>query len=254
MRIGGRGKKIDMLTILTDRVVSKRFGHEKRAEFQVELRLDQRGIFHALYQGVWYDDPTQKGLTDKIRKAVHRTIDVTWTRYCLVDYSATACALDDDSNRPDQHGGTVYDIDADRTDLDKPDRSHHRRMANSRYQIKGLDLTWDVVDYSSAYERPEDHRSVRMKRDIYVRDGVDHVTDSEELDDDKLPIGAFPWTPDREAFLHEILSTFRAIDARMSALFSGAPEAVAAQIDATAIPLLLAGNAAPPPRKKARSR
>jgi hypothetical protein len=53
-----------------------------------------------------------------------------------------------------------------------------------------------------------------------------------EQDDDKLPVGAVPWTAERETFLREVLAALGKLDARMVELFRGDPNQLSRRLDA----------------------
>jgi hypothetical protein len=61
---------------------------------------------------------------------------------------------------------------------------------------------------------------------------INHMTAAEKQDDDKLPVGAVPWTAEREAFLREVLAALGKLDARMVELFRGDPDQLSRRLDA----------------------
>lgn len=210
---------------------------------EVEYRLSSSGNFSAEYEGKRYQSDTKAELVNLIRAAVDKTVDVTWQRYLVIDYTATAYASDGDSGRPLHHGSySDLKISDDRAALS--DRSDQRL-------ITGIDLHWTVYDISSPYALP-DGKSVRMRRYVTMQiarnDDDDAPLAYEEYigrpvedDDDELPAGAVLWTAEREALLREVLRALGMLDARMVEMFRGDCHDLAAKLDAaTAGQLLIA--------------
>jgi len=227
------GKKVGKLHVKLD-----------YATLEVELRLDVHdGTFHAEYEGTWYDARTKDELSAKIRQAAQKTIDVEWTRYLVVDYEAKAWPLDGDSGRPKTSGHYVtLSIDDDRATLARDPQADKWRNRNRERVVTSIDLHWQVCEFSTPYALPEDKRkTVRMRREVDCqldnRDDDGHETYREvigapsEQDDDKLPVGAVPWTAEREAFLREVLAALGKLDARMVELFRGDPDQLSRQLD-----------------------
>ncbi len=211
------------------------------------MRLDvQDGTFHAEYEGTWYDARTKDELSAKIRQAAQKTIDVEWTRYLVVDYEAKAWPLEGDSGRPKTNG--QYDtlsIDEDRATLTRDPQGNKWSKRNCTRVVTSIDLHWHVCEFSTPYALPEDkNKTVRMRREVDCqlddRDDDGRETYREvvgapsEQDDDKLPVGAVPWTAEREAFLREVLAALGKLDVRMVELFRGDPDQLARRLDAVA--------------------
>jgi hypothetical protein len=245
------GKKIGTLLVRLDRVVEKvRWGGygNRRAEFGVDLRFDlHTGLFHASHDGIWYAAKTKEDLEAQLKKAVERTIDLVWERYLIVSYEATARRVDAVLNAPNGSSGEIYSIESDRADLPK-------KIGSSRRAITSIELTWEVVEYTRPWPRPEDSKLVRSKRGLRSSQGKEHVDDPIEQDSDALPTGAVLWSKEREDLLHEILAAIGKLDSRMTELFRGKADALAKKLDAAMLDpsRLLAAPAAAQPKKKRR--
>jgi hypothetical protein len=235
------GKKVGKVAVKLDRQITR----YRRAEISVELRLDSNGVFHAKYESQWYEAATQSELTEKIRKAAERTIDLEWTRYLIVQYEATAWPEDGDTGRPESTGGyETLSLDDDRGKLARdPEAVKLSHRLRDRV-ITSIDLHWVICDFSQPYALPEDkRRTARMRRDIDMQRVLPDEDDGdctyrevigspEEQGSDALPVGAVPWTAEREALLRDILKALGRLDARMVALFGGDPDRLARQLDA----------------------
>jgi hypothetical protein len=229
-----RGKKIGKLVVTLDRVVEKvRWGGygDRHAEFVVDLRFDfHTGDFHVEHEGNWYSAKTKEALEAKIKKAVERTIDLVWDRYIVVQYEMTAKPLES-TNAPSLSTGNVFGISDDRDDL--IERWRRKKIIKV---VAGIELAWDLVDYTRPWIRPESGKSIRCKRtvDYYEDDAGKHVErlgDPCELDSDELPTGAVLWSKEREQLLHDILKMLAELDRRMVELFRGDAEALAGKLD-----------------------
>jgi hypothetical protein len=246
------GKKIGTLLVRLDRVVEKvRWGgySNRRAEFGVDLRFDlHTGLFHASHDGIWYAAKTKEDLEAQLKKAVERTIDLVWERYLVVSYDATARLVDAVLNAPNSNAGTIYSIERDRTDLPT------KKIGNARRAITSIELTWNVVEYTRPWPRPEDGKLVRSKRDLRSSQGKEYVDDPIEQDSDALPTGAVLWSKEREDLLHEILAAIGKLDSRMTELFRGGADDLAKKLDAAMLDpgRLLAAPAESQPKKKRR--
>jgi len=249
-----RGKKIGKLTVTLDRVTHKvRWGGygDEKATFPIDLRFDfHTGDFHAEHDGVWYSAKTKAELEKKIKKAVERTIDLVWDRYIVVHYEVTAKPLER-TNAPSLNTGNVYGIDDDRAAL----AERWRKKTHS--VIAGIDLAWEIVDYTRPWTRPEDKKIVRSKRDVDFFENdegklVEHLGDPNEGDSDDLPTGAVLWSKEREQLLHDILKMLAELDRRMVDLFRGDAEKLAEKLDGLMIDprRLLAAPPAEPERKR----
>lgn len=233
------GKKVGALHVRLKRMTSI----HHRATIDVELRLDVgSGTFYATYEGQQYDAQTKDALADKIREAADKTIDVEWTRYMVVGYSAKAWPLDGDSGRPNNSGSyETLGLDDDRATLARDPKAERWDRRSETRVITGIDLHWEVCEMSTPYTLPENReKTVRMRREVDCQ-LIDRADESEgyrevvsapsEQDDDSLPIGAVVWTAEREALLREILAALGKLDARMLELFSGDPDKLARQLD-----------------------
>jgi hypothetical protein len=102
--------------------------------------------------------------------------------------------------------------------------------------IAGIELAWEIVEYTRPWQRPENGKIVRSKRDVDSREdddghSTDYLGDPVEQDDDELPTGAVLWTKEREQLLHDILGMLGDLDRRMVELFRGDAEALADKLD-----------------------
>lgn len=239
------GKKVGVLHVRLKRMTSRHYC----ATIDVELRLNVgSGTFYATYEGQQYDALTKDALVDKIREAADKTIDVEWTRYLVVRYSAKAWPLDGDSGRPKDSGSySDLGLDDDRALLVRDPKSERWHGRNETRVITGIDLHWEVCEISTPYTLPENRdKTVRMHREVHCQriDRTDETDETEgyreiigspvEQADDSLPVGAVAWTVEREALLREILAALGKLDARMLALFSGGPDKLARQLDTAA--------------------
>lgn len=235
------GKKVGTLRVRLERKNS-RYDY---ASIEVELRLDvSAGTFHAQYDGAWHDAPTKDELSAKIRQAAQKTIDVEWSRYLVVDYTARAWPLDGDSGRPEASGrNETLSIEDDRAALAREPQADRWGDRYRTHVITSIDLHWAVCEFSTPYALPEDKKkTVRMRREIDVQLGDRDDEGSEtyrevagepiEQDDDRLPVGAVPWTAEREALLREVLAALGELDARMVELFRGDPDQLSRRLDA----------------------
>lgn len=238
------GKKVGTLRVKLDRVTGRSNGvlrYQEKAHFDVELRLDSKGTFHAAHGGRWFSAKTQLELHDLVKGSFDSTVDVTWERYLVVDYTATAKPLITGSSRTESCWSDNYSIKDDRQKL-KGDPTTDRR-SRSPHAITGISLEWEVVDYSSPYHPPEEpEKTVRMKRELgthKVRNDEGDDTDvyelvpydPREMDNDALPKGAVVWTAEREALLVGIRDALGKLDAKLVALFRGEPDELASKID-----------------------
>lgn len=205
------GKKIGKMTVTLDRMTTR----YRRSTIEVELRLDlHSGTFYASYEGARYEAKTKNGLSDLIRVSASKTIDLEWTRYLVVLYKAKVRPTDD-SGRPKFYGHDEMDLGDDR-----------QRLGMT---VTGIELQWLVCEMSTPYSLPGDkNKSVRMRRDVNESGGLD---EPEEQADDSLPVGAVPWTAEREALLREMLVMLGRLDARAVELFRGDPDQLARKLD-----------------------
>ncbi len=237
------GRKIGTLRVKLERRTSR----YQYSSLEIELRLDvSSGTFCAWYEGAWYFAKTKDELSDQIRQAAQKTIDVQWTRYLIVDYEARAWPLDGDSGRPktDGHYETLS-VEEDRAHLARDPQADTWSDRNGTRVVTSIDLHWHVCEFSTPYALPEDpKKTVRMRREVNCqRDDVDDdgretyrevVGAPSEQDDDRLPAGAVPWTAEREALLREVLAALGRLDQRMVQLFRGDPDQLAQQLDTAA--------------------
>lgn len=241
-----KGKKIGELHVRLDRVKKKvRWGaySDDKASFTVDLRFDiHDGTFYAKHDGVVYSAKTQAELHDKIKAAVERTIDVVWERYLIVNYSASARMMTL-GRHPHTNSSTTLEIDSERDELEVRDVSTHEEREGT---ITGIELLWEIEEYTQPWARPEDGKTVRSRRSVIHRIDLatdvitEHLGDPSELDNAELPAGAVLWTAEREAFLHSVLAALGQLDAKMVELFRGPPDDVAKRLDRGAFSLMLA--------------
>lgn len=186
------------------------------------LRLDGAD-FIAEHGDVWYRSKSREALEAKMREVAKVAVDVQWTRYIEIDYTAEA---DPDGSSWRSYSDTLR-LDDSRGTKKKP-RS-----------IFGFSLKWKLVDYSQALRLPGDDKERFMKRDV----DEDGRPSTEQETTPKLPRGLVPHTPEREAFLRSVYDAISAIDGKLVELLRGDPDEVAAKLDArSGTPLLPAGK------------
>ena len=225
-----RSKKFGTITV----TLLRKVGRYTNASFSCDLRLDEKGWFYAAHDGRWYKAQTQDALREELRAAVEVTADVEWTRYLVVRYKATA--------RPVGSSGwgsyKTLDIEDDRAEELRPKRDASR-WGDSEHEVVGIDLAWEVKEFSTTYKRPEDGKLVQLRRDV---DADGDVGEPDEQDPG-LPAGAVVWSEKREAVLREVRAAIARLDARLVEFFRGEPDDLARSLDAVdATKLLPAGE------------
>lgn len=225
------GKKAGKLTVRFRRPG----GNEVRVT--VDLRLDEKGVFYAQYEGKWYKAPLQASIERSIREAADASADIVWVRYLAVRYKAEVRTL-----RQAADGGSgsyhMYRLTDDRRQL-----ALDYANDGSQPVVSGLSLVWSRVEFSTPYRRPGDHKLVRMRREVdETHDGSEFLGRSSEQDDAALPVGLVRWTAEREAFLREILFALTHLDRRLAVLFGGDEDDLARKIDQASTTKALAGG------------
>ena len=248
------GKKIGTLEVKLDRKKTR----YKWASVDVELRFEMHhGTFHAQYEGNWYSAKTKDALAEQIKAAATKALSIEWKRYIQIDYEAKGWPIEDEKSRRPATSGQyhTYDLDDDRTKFD----SVLSRRTDAKHAICAIELHWSICEISEPYNLPEDpNKRVRAKREVGIHGwgpdtGKEQIGEPEEWEDDVLPPGTLPWTPEREAVLAEIVNALGKLDARLLALFTGDVEVLAGKIDAAAQTdpsRLLAAPADLAPKKK----
>lgn len=212
------GKKAGKLTVRFRRPG----GNEARVA--VDLRLDEKGIFYAQYEGKWYKAPLQASIERSIREAADASADIVWVRYLAIRYEAEVRTL-----RQAAGGGrgsySTYGLTDDRRQPGDGDD-------DSQPVVSGLSLVWRRVEFSTPYQRPGDRKLVRMRRDVdEAPGGTEFLGRPSEQADAELPAGLVRWTAEREAFLRETLFALTHLDRRFAALFAGDEDDLARKID-----------------------
>lgn len=188
---------------------------------------------------------TKDELSEHIRKAAERTIDLEWTRYLVITYEATAWPEQGDSGRPRSNGSySTLGISDDRAELmADPDGDRWSDRHTNRL-ITAIDLHWAVTEFTQPFVPVGGPRPVRMQREVTREIDTDdergttyheEIASPIELDDDQLPPGAVLWTAEREALLRAVLAALGKLDARMVEMFRGDPDQLARRIDAAAL-------------------
>ncbi len=230
------GKKIGMLKVTLDRKKTR----YKWASINVELRFDlASGNFHARWEGNWYSAATKDDLAEQIKVAATKSLSIEWKRYIQIDYEAKGWPIEDEqSGRPATSGQYhTYDLNDDRTKFD--DRINTAGRHN-KHAICAIDLHWTICEISEPYTLPEEpSKRVRARRSVGIHawgpdTGKEQIGEPQEWEDDVLPPGTLPWTPEREAVLAEIVASLGKLDARLLELFTGDAAALAGKIDAAA--------------------
>jgi hypothetical protein len=189
------------------------------------LRLDGAD-FIAEHGDVWYVSKSREALTAKMDEVARVAVDVRFARYIELDYSAQAKPVDSWRS-----SWREEDLDINES----------RKRGKARREIHGIKLQWKLVEYSNAFTLPgDDHEERFMKRDV---DEKGHAEESSQTTVTKLPPGLIHYTKAREDLLRSIIEALGEIDAKLVELFRGAPEEVAARLDAKAgAPLLIQGK------------
>jgi hypothetical protein len=193
------------------------------------LRLDSdTGEFIAEHGDVQYVSKSRDALKAKMDQVAMVTIDLKWSRYLLVKYTATI------PYQGNFHSTTTLTIDDPR-----------RKNAHA---VLGIHLNWELVEYSDAFELPNQGRRF-MKRDVF-----ESGPSSSQETINELPDGLVPYTKEREAILQQLRAALASVDAKMVELFRGDPERVARRLDEMKGVSLLLDAAEPPSRPKKSKR
>lgn len=228
-----RGKKIGVLEIKLDRKKTR----YRRASIEVELRFDmESGDFWAQYEGNWYSADTKDNLSAQIKTAATKTLSIEWKRYIRIDYEAEGFPIvDEKTGRPACSGEYhTFEIDHDRA------KFGFGTDEDEKYAICSVKLQWSICEISEPYGLPEEpSKRVRAQREIDIwrwgtDKGKEKIGDPEEWENDVLPPGTFVWTPEREAFLVDMVAALGRLDRRFIDLFSGDPDQLAKKIDVAA--------------------
>lgn len=181
------------------------------------LRLNEKeGLFIAEHGDFWYTSKSREALQAKMDEVAKVTLNLEWTRYLHIKYEATVPAT-----RSWMGGTTTLEVDEGRDD---------------KTEILGIELKWDVVEYSNAIHLPGDDGERFMKRE--VDDDGESSTTQETVK--SLPAGLVPHTKAREELLRQFRDALTTIDAKMVKLLRGSPEAIAKRLDLSNGTLLLA--------------
>ncbi len=204
-------------------------GGWKEGTVSFVLRLTDRGEFIAEHGDTWYVSKSRDALKARMDLVAKVTLDLKWTRYLLIDYTAEVPAsswnrrttdLDVDDARP--KGVVVY----------------------------GIKLTWSVVEFSDAIQLPG--QGERFMRRNISEDGEPESAQETVIG---LPDGLVVYTKEREKTLLRLRAALTVVDARMVELFHGCPEDVSRRFDEmSGVNLLLdfAGGDVLPKAKKPR--
>lgn len=177
------------------------------------LRLDESdGIFIAEHGDLVYISKSRDALKAKMDQVARVTFDLKWTRYLKVNYKVEVPYRDNFSST------THLCVDEKR----------------GKKPILGLELTWEVVEFSDPIRLPGEDSDRYMTRE--VEDG--RASETQESVHE-LPAGLVVWTKEREGFLQRVRDTFGAVDKKMVELLNGTPEQVAKRLDGVTGPLLL---------------
>jgi hypothetical protein len=196
-------------------------GH-RQATVSFVLRLDEKaGEFIAEHGDLWYVSKSRDALKAKMDQVARVTIDLKWTRYLKVEYKAEI------PYRDNWNSTTTLDVNEKR----------------GKNPIFGMNLTWEVVEYSDAIHLPGDDGERYMTRDV----SDDGVASERQESQKEMPPGLVVYTKEREQLLQGIREAFTTIDKKMCELLGGTPEQVAKRLDSVNGPLLLAA-----PKKEKR--
>ncbi len=177
------------------------------------LRLDEHdGLFIAEHGDLVYVSKSRDALKAKMDQVARITFDLKWTRYLKVKYKVEVPYRDNFSST------THLEVDEKR----------------SKKPILGMELTWEVVEFSDPIRLPGEDADRYMTRE--VEDG--RVSERQESVHE-LPSGLVIYTKKREALLQKVRDMFTKVDAKLVELLNGTPEQVAKRLDAVNGPLLL---------------
>lgn len=189
------------------------------------LRLDEKpGNFIAEHGDVWYVSKSRDALQAKMEQVARVTYDLKWTRYLKVKYKVEVPYR------------TSWSSSGSTTHLDVSEKRDKR-------PILGIELTWEVVEFSDGIRLPGDEDDRYMTRDV---DEDGHSSKQQESVHE-LPPGLVVYTKEREQLLKNIREAFSNLDKKMVELFGGTPEEVAKRLDSAGGQFLLA---APKKEKK----
>jgi hypothetical protein len=209
-----RGKKIDEVRLDVDGVAVK-----------FDLRFVYPKTFLVQYDGKEYEDVTVDALKAKLREAVRTSVALVWTRYIVLSYCSTTAA----STSRDRH----Y-LDDRAPDV-----------------VKGVELEWDVRDFSNGHMPTGDLEECILERDV----AADGSTGAPSVHDRtsgrgphrkraSLPQYAIPYSPERVEVLRQLQTALTSVDRKLRAFFAGAVDEIAARLD---LGLQAAGLPALPP-------
>lgn len=213
---GRRPKRIGEIVVDTG---VKNGYREESATFV--LRLDNE-TFIAEHGDIWYLSKSKAALIAKMEIVGKITLDLVWTKYIVLEYTAKT-------------SHDRYDRDSE---IDIGERRKNRR-------VHGISLAWEVVEYSNEFTVPGGE-SRFMKRE------TDDDGETSQEAASHLPGHRVVYTPERVALLESIVDTITGVDAKLVELFRGDEEILAKQLDRIGGAFLLAAGEAPHPAKATR--
>lgn len=242
------GKKVGELRVVLRR---DRGRGEGRGQVMKPLRLDEKGWFHAAHEGTHYKAETQAALAEMLRAAIEKSIDLVWDRYLVIHYEAEAHPLVRGTRRAQEYGQVLRLGLVDKRTNPLALRGTRRGDDYDEVcAIVGIELRWDVVEYTRPYNVPEREGPIRSVRAVHAAEPdshfeehrVEHFGDPREMHDDGLPSGTVLYTPEREEMLIGIVEALRLLDEKLAALFCGDATELARKLIDARVDRLLGGG------------
>lgn len=192
-----------------------------------EMRVDDiPGDFIAVVPDASGDYYTSKSRADLVAFMKEYAADqnvVSWKRYLVVEYSATAV---EDAND--------YDLEAE-----IEVKRARKKQSPQLDMVRAIRLDYDVWDYSTnVFTKPANAwggggQELRRRKVYSPEDGDASRTGSPDWSGgDTPPRGAVPYSAERVAVIEEIQRALGKLDARMREFFGGDPEDLGKKLDA----------------------
>lgn len=198
------------------------------ATIEYEMKVDDtKGLFIAVVDDVGgrkeiYESTSRADLVKFLEELAREQHCPTWERYIVVEYSCTAVG-----------DGADYDLEDGTKKRKKRPRLFER--------VRAIRLDFEIWDYTTEpRERAGDswtRAGKYLRRRLVVdadapTEGPDRgVSGAEWTYDDKVPVGAMPYTRARVIVLQEIQRGLAQLDAKMREALGGKPDELAARID-----------------------
>lgn len=201
--------------------------HVDGALISYEMKVDDtKGLFIAVMpeeggRKETYESTSRADLVKFLEELAKEQHCATWERYIVIEYSCTAVGDDNDHDLED---GT----------------KKRKKRPKLFERVSAIRLDFDVWDYTTeARERAGDSwsRSGKFLRRCRVWNPEQPVDEydragAEWTHDDKVPVGAMPYSKERLEGLVKIQETLAQLDGKMREFLVGSPEELAARFDA----------------------